>query len=371
MPDALYPAMEVFTMSRYATLEKKNNAVKLPIPTFAGIDYAKRFSYITIGDESGNVIRQEQVPNEVGRLAAFFEQYPKVTIAIEACRGYEWLVDWLRERKYTVHVGNVYAIKQIAQSRCKTDKIDSRILMELLSKEFLPTTYQPTKKERDYRELLRWRASLVKSQSQYKLRVHALLDKENKGISDPFSTAGREALKSVVLIGQKQKILTESLEVLDFLAKQIDDQDAKIRKLAKYNPHVGRLKKIPGFGLITAMVFFAEVGDVTRFRNAEQLAAFTGLVPRVYASGGKMNTGRITKTGPRLLRRMLVQSAWAAIRWCPVLRSRFASISGRRGKKIAIIAIARMLAEIAYHVYLEKTPFDEKRLGAGLVRVSI
>ncbi|MFA6557439.1 MAG: transposase, partial [Candidatus Obscuribacterales bacterium] len=106
------------------------------------------------------------------------------------------------------------------------------------------------------------------------------------------------------------------------------------------------------------------------FRNAEQLAAFTGLVPRVYASGGKMNTGRITKTGPGLLRRMLVQSAWAAIRCCPVLRSRHASISRRRGKKIAIIAIARMLAEIAYHVYLEKTPFDEMRLGAGLVRAS-
>jgi transposase len=173
--------MEVFTMSRYATLEKRTNARECPVATFAGIDYAKRFSYITIGDENGKVMQQEQVPNEVGRLAQFFDQFPKMTIAIEACRGHEWLVDWLRERKYTVHVGNVYAIKQIAQSRCKTDKIDSKILMELLSKQFLPTTYQPTKKERDYRELLRWRASLVKSQSQYKLRVHALLDKENKG----------------------------------------------------------------------------------------------------------------------------------------------------------------------------------------------
>lgn len=358
-------------MSRYATLEKKNNTVKCAVATFAGIDYAKRFSYITVGDENGNVIHQEAVPNEVGRLAHFFDQYPKMTIAIEACRGHEWLVDWLRERKYVVHVGNVYAIKQIAQSRCKTDKIDSKILMELLSKEFLPTTYQPTKKERDYRELLRWRASLVKSQTQYKLRVHSLLDKENKGIPDPFSAAGREALKSVQLVGQKQQILTESLEVLDFLEKQIADQEVKIRRLARYNPDVYRLKQIPGFGIITAMVFVAEVGDVTRFRNAEQLAAFTGLVPRVYASGGKMNTGRITKTGPRLLRRMLVQSAWASLRCCPVLRSRFASISRRRGKKIAIVAIARMLAEIAYHVYLEKTPFDEMRLGAGLVRAFV
>ncbi|MBS1994646.1 MAG: IS110 family transposase, partial [Cyanobacteria bacterium SZAS LIN-3] len=338
--------------------------------TFVGIDYAKRFSYITVGDQDGEVLWQGPIPNEVGRLEHFFEPYPKLTVAIEACRGHEWLVDWLRDRKYKVHVGNVYAIKQIAQSRCKTDKIDSKILMELLAKGFLPTTYQPTKKERDYRELVRWRAKLVKSQSEYKLRVHALLDKENKGISMPFTAAGREALKQVDLIGPKQKILEESLEVIEFIEKQVHEQDLKIRKLAKSNPDVYRIKHIPGFDVLTAMIFVAEVGDVTRFRKAEQLAAFTGLVPRVYASGGKYNHGRITKAGPGLLRRMLVQSAWAAIRCCPALRSKFASICKRRGRKIAIIAIARMLAEIAYHVYLEKTPFDETRLGAGLVRVT-
>jgi transposase len=180
-------------------------------------------------------------------LEKFFEQFPKLIVAIEACRGYEWLVDWLRERKHTVHVGNVYAIKQIAQTRCKTDKIDSRILMELLSKDFLPTTYQPTVKERNYRELVRWRAQLVRSQTKYKLRVHALLDKENKGISYPFSTAGRASLEQVTLSGQKQKILTESLEVIDFLEKQIHEQEMKIRKLAKSNPDVYRIKSIPGF----------------------------------------------------------------------------------------------------------------------------
>lgn len=358
-------------MSRYATNKKFPNGSGQPVATFAGIDYSKRFSYITIGDQDGKVLRQEPVPNDIKCLEKFFEPYETLTVAIEACRGYEWLVDWLRDQKYTVHVGNVYAIKQIAQSRCKTDKIDSRILMELVAKDFLPTTYQPTKRERNYRELLRARAILVKSQTQYKLRVHALLDKENKGISYPFGTAGRESLKAVQLEGDRDSILTKSLEVIDFLEQQIIDHEKKIRKLARYNPDVYRIKTIPGFDVLTAMVFVAEVGDVTRFRNAEQLAAFTGLVPRVYASGGNMTTGRITKTGPRLLRQMLVQSAWASLKSCPVLRSRYVSIARRRGKKKAIIAIARMLAEIAYHVYLEKTPFDETRLGAGLVRVSV
>ncbi len=360
-------------MSKYATIASKSIAAKQKIAAFAGIDYAKRFSYITLGDEDGNVLVQEQIPNEKILLLKFFEKHPKMTIAIEACRGHEWLVDLLREEKHTVHVGNVYAIKLIAQSRCKTDKIDSRILMELLAKGFLPTTYQPTVKERGYREVLRFRAHLVKSQVRYKLKVHALLDKENKGLAIPylFSETGRKALSEVKLAEPKQQILDETLEVIDYLEEQIHKQDLKVRKLAKPNPHVHRLKTIPGFDVLTAMIFVSEVGDVTRFRNAEQLAAFTGLVPRVYASGGKMHTGRITKTGPRLLRRMLVQSAWASLRSNSALRSRYASIMRRRGKQIAIIAIARMLAEIAYHVYRDKTEFDETRLGAGLVRPPI
>ncbi len=356
-------------MTRYSTTERPNNAAVKAIATFAGIDYSKKFSYITIGDADGNELHNEPVLNKLPLLEKFFASYPKLVVAIEACRGYEWLVDWLREEKgYTVHVGNVYAIKQIAHSRCKTDKIDSKILMQLVAKDFLPTTYQPTKKERSYREVVRWRAQLVKSQTQYKLRVHALLDKENKGIVRPFEGEGRKQLDEVKLDEQRQVILEDSMEVVEFLEKQIDDQDKIIRKLAKPNPDVHRLKTIPGFDVLTAMIFVAEVGDVTRFRNAEQLSAFTGLVPRVYASGGHTTTGRITKAGPRLLRRMLVQSAWAAIRCNPVLQSRFTSISRRRGKHKAIVAIARMLAEIAYHVYLEKTPFDETRLGAGLVR---
>ncbi|MBS2009001.1 MAG: transposase, partial [Cyanobacteria bacterium SZAS TMP-1] len=136
-------------MSKYATVKERTNTKISGVATFAGIDYAKRFSYITVGDQDGKVLLQQQVFNNLQELEIFFGQFQKLTIAIEACRGHEWLVDWLRERKHTVHVGNVYAIKQIAQTRCKTDKIDSRILMELLSKDFLPTTYQPTVKERN------------------------------------------------------------------------------------------------------------------------------------------------------------------------------------------------------------------------------
>ena len=74
-------------MSRYATAVKPNNTVKTGEPKFVGIDYAKKFSYMTVGDKDGNVLRQEPVRNDLAMLEQFFEPYPKLTVAIEACRG--------------------------------------------------------------------------------------------------------------------------------------------------------------------------------------------------------------------------------------------------------------------------------------------
>jgi transposase len=158
------------------------------------------------------------------------------------------------------------------------------------------------------------------------------------------------------------------LQVIDFLQEQVEKQDIKLRKLARPNPDAHRLKKMPGFDVLSAMMFLAEIGDISRFQNARQLTAFIGLVPRVYASGEVCRRGRITKQGSKLLRCILVQCAWAAIRKSPNLRSRFASISRRRGKSIAIVAIARKLAEVAFHIVKEKAEFSEERLATGLAR---
>ncbi len=337
---------------------------------YAGIDYHKKTSAITLGDSNGRVLEQFNIFNQLEIIENFFSHFQKLECAIESCRGYEWLVEFLREQGHTVHVGDSRGIKLIAQSRCKTDKIDSKILMELLAIGFLPTTYQPTEKERRYRELLRHRSSLVRTATRSKLRVHALLDKENKGIQYPFSIKGREKLAQVQLCEHRQELLQHELAVIDFAEELADVQEKQIRKLARYNPDVYRLKKIPGFDVLMAMAFVAEVGDVRRFKNADQVAAFIGLVPRVYSSGNTMRTGRITKTGSKFLRWMLVQGAWAAIKSSPNLRARFASISRRRGQKVAIVAIARKLATIAFRILREKTEYQEEKLDAGLARAA-
>lgn len=334
--------------------------------TFAGIDYHKKFSVITLGDANGNVIEQVKLLNDEKNLRSFFGKHPGLVCAIESCRGYEWYLQLLTELKLTVHVANTYAVRLIADSRCKTDKIDSRILMELLAKGFLPTCYQPTEAERALRERLKWRISVVRTRTKFKNRAHSLMDKENKPGNLDSRKSRREARdRDEQLSPARQYLLDQHLEAIDFLDRKVNSEDTWIAEIAASNPDVQRLKTIPGIGNICALMLVAEFGDVKRFAKAVNAAAYLGLVPRVYATSDTRRIGRITKTGSGVLRWLLVQDAWGAIRQSAAFRTRYNRIMKRRGKHIAIVAIARMLAEIAYCVLRDKTTFEETRLALG------
>lgn len=335
---------------------------------YAGIDFHKRTSVVAIGDAQGNLIQQVTLVNDEKSIVEYFGQFVGLECVIESCRGYEWLLELLENMGHTVHMGDSRSIKLIAVTRCKTDKIDSKILMELLAKQFLPTCYQPTQTERILRELVRHRAQLVRTSVKHKLRVYANLAKENKNITAAFSLKGRQQLKDIQLSAPRRQKVDDDLEIIDFLELKIAEQDAKVKYVAKSNPDVARLKTIPGFDVLTSIAFIAEVGEISRFRKANQVAAFLGLAPRVYSSGDTRRNGRITKCGSKLMRWMLVQSAWSAIRASANLRISFANIGRRRGQKTAIVAIARKLATIAYHVLKEKAVFNERMLDAGLDR---
>ncbi|OYV38840.1 MAG: hypothetical protein B7Z80_08945 [Rhodospirillales bacterium 20-64-7] len=360
-PNVLRSTLEELPMISNTT---KESAV------YAGIDYHKRTIAVAVGDKEGRVLERFNLLNQTELVTKFFQQFSKIECVVESCRGYEWFVEMLQKQGHTVHVGDSRSIKLIAHSRCKTDKVDSQILMELLAIKYLPTTYIPTAKEREYRELLRHRSSLVQTATRSKLRVHALLDKENKGIRFPFSKNGRKQLEELDLSESRRRIIQHELDVIDFAEEHAHEQQLRIHLLASYEPEIKRLRSIPGFEVLMAAAFLAEVGDVSRFKNGDQVAAYFGLVPRVYASGNTMRCGRITKAGSKFMRWMLVQAAWAAIKASPNLRQSFGAIGRRRGQKVAIVAIARKLATIAFRVLRDKTTYKEELLDAGLARAS-
>jgi transposase len=340
------------------------------VVTIAGIDYHKRFCVVALGDAQGNLVAQQKLINDEKVLREFFSQYPGMTCAVESSRAIEWFVDLLIELKLNVRVCNPRAVKLISQTSFKTDKRDSKTLMALVARNWLPQSYWPTSRERELRERLRWRTSLVRNCTRIKLQIHVLLDKEHKPFSgkDLFSKAGRKYLQEVELSAPRRQLLDKNLELLGQLELQIDAEQNWIDGQCKKDPRVKHLTTVPGFGNLSALMLIAELGDVSRFRRAEQVAAYVGFVPSEDSSADSRRLGRITKEGPALLRWLLVQNAWVAVETDWRFKYKFTDLCKRRGKKVAIVAIARRLAEIAYCILRDGVVYDPLRLTTGSAR---
>jgi len=341
-----------------STLEKSSKTAR-----FAGIDFHKSFSLVTLGDKHGEEILQEKLwHDDVQSIKKFFKQHNKVVCAIESCRGYEWFLDLLRDLGLEVHVCNPAKMKVICQTAFKNDKIDSRKIMDLLARNYLPTSYQATPEERQLRERVRWRSNLVRKSSATKNAIKAVLAKENISIKDPYSKSGRQKLADEKMSKAHRTLLTDMFTSLDANDDAVAAQTQWLQQNVKKDKRMALLKSIPGFGDISAVAFLAEVGEVSRFKKPSQLSSYFGLVPRLSESSDKRRLGGITKAGSSQLRWLLVQDAWTAVRLSPMLRRHYLSITRRRGKQVAIVAIARKLAEIAFYILRDQQPFSESRL---------
>jgi transposase len=155
--------------------------------------------------------------------------------------------------------------------------------------------------------------------------------------------------------------LFESLRLLN---RQIDEADALLEKIVKEDAVVKRLCTTPGVGPVTATTFAATIDGASRFGAAKQVRSYLGLVPREYSSGERQHGGRISKAGGSRARTLLVEAAWALLRWRTeknkALYDRAMRIAARRGRARACVALARKLAGILYVLWRDETEFDPR-----------
>ncbi|MBI4610104.1 MAG: IS110 family transposase [Candidatus Rokubacteria bacterium] len=149
------------------------------------------------------------------------------------------------------------------------------------------------------------------------------------------------------------------------LNRQLAYSDATIEHVAAHDERVQRLRTVPSVGPVTAAAFVATIDDVQRFAHAHQLAAYLGLVPRENSSGDTQRRGPITKAGSSRTRWLLIQAAVSILRRRPpeaeALRTWALHIAARRGKHVAIVALARRLAGILYALLRDGTVFTPRR----------
>jgi transposase len=236
----------------------------------------------------------------------------------------------------------------------KNDVRDAGDLADLLRMGRLPEAYIATAAERELRELVRHRAKLVAIRSHFKAEVHAVLAKCGIQITltDLFGVAGNDLLDRLVEDGRlpgpyaaRVRSLRRLIESTEF---EIDLFAGITRGRLARDPGYLAVQQIPGIGPILGAVFLAEVGDVTRFQHAAQLACWAGLTPKHRESDTHVHRGRITKQGSRLVR-------WAAVESVQILpgHTRIGAIrdrvAARRGRNIGVVAAARAQIELVYY----------------------
>jgi len=166
-------------------------------------------------------------------------------------------------------------------------------------------------------------------------------------------------------------IITKSLESLKYLNTQIKEYNERILQcILPYQTNLEILMSIPGFGFIVASSVLAEIGDVKQFTGPKQLVSWAGLAPSIYESAGKSTRGHITKQGSKHLRTILVEAAHViASRGSGSLKVFFLRIRSKKGYKIAIVALARKLLTIVYHLLTRNEPFFEENRMTKHVRI--
>jgi transposase len=294
-------------------------------------------------------------------------------VVFEAGNQLKWIALTLKTIKGVhIHVVHPNEIKWINQSSGKTDKIDANKLSQLARGDMLPRQVHIVEgKVRELRELISARGTLQSKRIALINSIRGNLKQEGYKLPEGFfkKEGWREQLKKM-RIGDTQKlILGKFMDSIEGMIKAETELTSKILEIE--NRDIGLLETIPAIGGLSSRVLVSAIDDAKRFDNKKAVSKFGGLTPRIYQSGGVTHLGRINRDGRMEMRRVLLQCAHTITRMKSYesrpLREFFERIKKRRGKKIAVVALARKLLTIAYGVLKSKKVYDPKMVLSGLV----
>jgi transposase len=258
--------------------------------------------------------------------------------------------------RVVAHAGKIAGI---ADARVKTDGRAALHLAKLLAADMIPAVWVPPVPVRELRALLAHRRRLVKMRRMTRNRLHSLIHRYSlvPPRGEIFSPKHRAWWEELELSPTERLRVRQDLALLDALAPQVQEVAAELQRLstvAPWSQDVPYLLQLPGFGLIVVMTILAAIGDITRFPHPKQLVGYAGLGASVKDSGESNRRGRITKEGRRERRFILVEAARIAVLYHPYWKAQYARLERRLGTNKAIVAIARKLLVVVWHVLTER-----------------
>ncbi len=341
---------------------------------FVGVDFHKRnFVCSFLNGSTGTFTQSSFVTEDEGyelfieQLASYRQSGHLVKVGLEMLTGSYYFYDRVQPECDEIVIINSNQFKVIANSKKKTDRIDSETIAVFYSKDLLPTIYIAESSIRKLRDLVSLRYNFVCERSRYKNRVHSLLLKHNHKISK------RSLGSKKRLIAMRQLGLDEiSQRQLNLLVDQIEQLTISISEIVsmmdtliatecsdRTKEDIEILQSIPGVGVLSARILVSCIAEIERFPSEKHLASYVGLVPRVRDSGEVIKHGRITRQGNKIARTTLVQDALALLKQKNgPLKGFYNSVKYRSGTGKAIIALARKLCTIMFVLLKRRIKFD-------------
>jgi len=329
------------------------------------LDVHRDFCEVAIKDQSGLRLAG-RIKTSLAELERFAHSLaPDDQVALEASGPARAIARVLEPHVGRVVIANTRKLSAIAESKVKTDKVDAQTLCELLAAGFLPAVFSPDEFTRALRRRLQRRSKLVRSRTRAKNECHAVLARNLKGrppMTDVFGKAGREWLAALALPADERETVEGCLREVDFLDSEVGLIERELAAQGLSSQQIRRLMTVPGVSLVSAAAFVAAIGEIQRFSSPKKLVSYVGLDPRVRQSGAApARHGRISKQGPAEARHMLCEAAWVLIRTPGPLRAFHERVRARRGAQIALVATARKLSVLFWHLLTKEEDYAFQR----------
>lgn len=256
---------------------------------YVGADLHKEQTWFYCVDNIGNKISSKSIANTFESLKQYFQTIPKpFTVAVEATYNWYFFMDIAERFAEKVFLANSYELKAFAKRHKKTDKIDAKLIADILRKGFLPAVFIPDRQTRELKELLHYRMNLVRDRCRNIYRLKNTLDKLGADSTEDFTTEKR--LRTIPLDSfapNYQCIMSGYIERIIFLKQRLHSIKTYLKNHLSSDQDIQYLLTIDNLDYFSAALVKTEIGNIRRFNSFNRLCAYAGLAPRVAQSGNK------------------------------------------------------------------------------------
>jgi len=316
-----------------------------------GCDFHTRYQQIAMADDTtGELLLERRLEHENGEAHTFYRNLTApVRVGIEATGPMHWFERLLTELGHELWIGDSAKIRASEVRKQKTDERDARLILDLLLAKRFPKIWVPTPDERDLRQLLWHRHKLVCLRTMLGNQLHFLAMSQGLCRKQKlFTEKGRVEFAKLTLGPWASRRRDELFRLLEQLAAPIAELDRAVLEEAKRREDAVCLMTHPGIGPVTSLAFVLAIGPIARFKCSKKIASYLGLNPSEESSGGRRRLGAISKQGNTMVRWLLIEAVYPAVRKDLALRQDYQRLKFRRGHAVAKVAIARKLAVRMY-----------------------